>query len=644
MVPWPGLQLNRRGNERTKERGSLGKRMTSPALPAHLRKPGARPARPLGELEWTGLAPSPLLGPGHRQSPSACQPGGGYTAKGATGLRPGAPGLPPPTPQWLRAWAGGPGAQGGPAGPEGSGTGEHRPGDSSPVALASVAAALTGCPSPRNKVLWLSGGGGGLEVPGALNWEVTLCLPACWVLAYFCVCKEVKSRGKVQLEAGWGPLSGEAGGRRAPSEQRPPRPQIVYFTATFPYVVLVVLLVRGVLLPGALDGIIYLKPDWSKLGSPQVWIDAGTQIFFSYAIGLGALTALGSYNRFNNNCYKDTIILALINSGTSFFAGFVVFSILGFMAAEQGVHISKVAESGPGLAFIAYPRAVTLMPVAPLWAALFFFVLLLLGLDSQFVGVEGFITGLLDLLPASCYFRFQWEISVALCCALCFVIDLSMVTDGGMYVFQLFDYYSASGTTLLWQAFWECVVVAWVYGADRFMDDVACMIGYRPCPWMKWCWSFFTPLVCMGIFIFNVVYYKPLVYNNTYVYPWWGEAMGWGFALSSMLCVPLHLLGCLLRAKGTVAEVGPLHPLFPARLPPSLPPSLPPTHRIKAFPPKCPFSHPLLGCSITLGVSGPEVSGPAHKGVDGRNAEPPGSEVTAGGGERGLSPALAPFP
>nr|BAC86314.1 unnamed protein product [Homo sapiens] len=123
-----------------------------------------------------------------------------------------------------------------------------------------------------------------------------------------------------------------------------------------------------------------------------------------------------------------------------------------------------------------------------------------------------------------------------------------------MYVFQLFDYYSASGTTLLWQAFWECVVVVWVYGADRFTDDIACMIGYRPCPWMKWCWSFFTPLVCMGIFIFNVVYYKPLVYKNTNVYPWWGEAMGWAFVLSSMLCMPLHLLGCLLRAKGTMAE------------------------------------------------------------------------------------------
>lgn len=47
--------------------------------------------------------------------------------------------------------------------------------------------------------------------------------------------------------------------------------QVVYFTALFPYVILVVLLAHGATLPGALDGIIYyLKPDWSKLGEAQV--------------------------------------------------------------------------------------------------------------------------------------------------------------------------------------------------------------------------------------------------------------------------------------------------------------------------------------------------------------------------------------
>lgn len=375
----------------------------------------------------------------------------------------------------------------------------------------------------ENKVLNISEG---LDHPGSMNWELMLCLVAVWVMVYFCVWKGVKSTGK-----------------------------IVYFTATFPYVVLIILLVRGVTLPGAYEGIMYyIKPDWSKLGEAQVWIDAGTQIFFSYAIGLGALTALGSYNRFNNDCYKDAFMLAMINSGTSFFAGFVVFSILGFMAKEQGVDISQVAETGPGLAFIAYPKAVSLMPVAPVWAALFFFMLLLLGLDSQFVGVEGFVTGILDLFPGKYYMRWRREIAVAICCLLCFIIDLSMVTQGGMYVFQLFDYYSASGMTLLWQAFWECIVVAWVYGADRFMDDIARMIGYRPFPWMKWCWSFITPCVCMGIFLFHLVNYKPLTYNNVYVYPWWGEVIGWCLALSSMLCIPVSVLYKLFRAKGTFRE------------------------------------------------------------------------------------------
>ena len=79
------------------------------------------------------------------------------------------------------------------------------------------------------------------------------------------------------------------------------------------------------------------------------------------------------------------MILALVNSGTSFFAGFVIFTFLGFMAHEQNVPIDKVAESGPGLAYIAYPRGVAMMPLAPLWSCLFFLMIILVGLDSQVI-------------------------------------------------------------------------------------------------------------------------------------------------------------------------------------------------------------------------------------------------------------------
>ncbi|NWY25569.1 S6A12 protein, partial [Pheucticus melanocephalus] len=384
----------------------------------------------------------------------------------------------------------------------------------------------------------------GIHKLGTVRWELALCLLLAWIICYFCIWKGVKSTGKV-----------------------------VYFTATFPYVMLLILLVRGVMLPGAAEGIIfYLKPDMSRLADPQVWMDAGTQILFSYAICEGCLTALGSYNKYTNNCYRDCLMLCSLNSATSFVAGFAIFSVLGFMAQEQGVPISEVAESGPGLAFIAYPTAVTMMPVSQLWSCLFFLMLIFLGLDSQFVCVESMVTAIIDMFPEVFRKKGRREMLILAIAVICYFLGLLLVTEGGMYIFQLFDYYAASGTCLLFLAIFEVICIGWVYenkthltydfvsvlvggqGANRFYDNLEDMIGFRPWPLIKICWLVFTPGLCLGVFLFSLIKYTPLKYNNSYEYPPWGYMLGWLMALSSMVCIPLYAIFILLKTKGSLKQ------------------------------------------------------------------------------------------
>uniref|UniRef100_G3NW93 Transporter n=1 Tax=Gasterosteus aculeatus aculeatus TaxID=481459 RepID=G3NW93_GASAC len=365
----------------------------------------------------------------------------------------------------------------------------------------------------------------GIEHMGGMRWELAMCLALAWFICYFCIWKGPKSTGKV-----------------------------VYVTATFPYAMLLVLLIRGVTLPGAYEGIkFYLYPDMSRLSDPQVWVDAGTQIFFSYAICLGCLTALGSYNSYNNNCYRDCLMLCCLNSGTSFVAGFAIFSVLGFMALEQNVPIEAVAESGPGLAFIAYPKAVTMMPLSPLWACLFFMMLIFLGLDSQFVCVESLVTAVVDMYPET--FRRGYRRELLILDSVC-DRKLTPVSShqGGMYVFQLFDAYAASGMCLLFVAIFESICIGWVYGSDRFYLNIEDMIGYKPVYFIKWCWMILTPGICAAIFLFFLIKYKPLKYNNVYTYPDWGYGIGWFMAMSSMVCIPVGMIWMICKTPGTFSE------------------------------------------------------------------------------------------
>ncbi|CAK8675192.1 unnamed protein product [Clavelina lepadiformis] len=367
----------------------------------------------------------------------------------------------------------------------------------------------------------------GVDKIGNIQWELLLCLFLTWVVLYFCVWRGI----------GW-------------------TSKVVYFTATFPLLMMIILLIRGVTLDGASDGLVfYLKPDLKKLSDVQVWLDAATQVFYSYALCKGMLITMGSYNKYHYNSYRDCIILSVLNSGVSFIAGLAIFSVLGFMAKEQGIDIKEVAESGPGLAFIAYPKALTLLPMPQLWGCLFFFMLFLLGLDSEFVGLESMMSAFVDLKPE--WFKKPWrrEKFLALLCVIQFLVGISMVTQGGVYILNIFDNYAAAGWSLLFVSFCQCVAVAWIFGIKKYWAIVCDMIGFKPrISWFKWCWFALTPASTIVLIVVSIANYKPLTYNKTYIYPGWAVGIAWMLAMSSMIWIPAYGFYRFSMAPGSLKE------------------------------------------------------------------------------------------
>ncbi|XP_022079557.1 sodium- and chloride-dependent glycine transporter 1-like [Acanthaster planci] len=365
----------------------------------------------------------------------------------------------------------------------------------------------------------------GIHIMGPVKWDLALCLLLAWILVFLSLVKGIKTSGKV-----------------------------VYVTSIFPYVVLTCLLIRGITLEGAIDGIIYyIKPDIEKLKQAKVWQDAAVQIFYSLGTAFGSLHTLASYNKFHNNCFRDAIAVTFINCGTSIFAGFVIFSVIGFMAHDAGMAVDKVVESGPGLAFIAYPEAIARMPLSTLWALLFFLMVFMLGLGSEFCMFETVITGMVDELEKfNPVFRKRKWLVTLLMAVLMYILGLSMVTNGGIYLLTIMNSFSA-GLSVLIIAMLECIVIAYIYGADRFLDDLNVMLGFRPGIYWKACWKLLSPAFLMFIIVFTFVGYSRMKYN-TYTYPVWAECLGWLMTLASLVPVFVYPIYYLLKQEGTFME------------------------------------------------------------------------------------------
>ncbi|XP_039971582.1 sodium- and chloride-dependent neutral and basic amino acid transporter B(0+) [Xiphias gladius] len=365
----------------------------------------------------------------------------------------------------------------------------------------------------------------GLDETGPVVWHLALCLLLSSVLVAAALIRGIKSSGKV-----------------------------VYFTATFPYVAILILLIRGATLEGARDGIEFYigsQSNLTKLAEAQVWKDAATQTFYSLSIGWGGVMTLASYNNFHNNVFKDSFIVTLTNAGTSVLAGFAIFSILGHMAHIYKMPVGQVVKEGFGLAFIAYPDALSKLPISPLWSILFFFMLLTVGLDSQFAGIEVITTCLLDAFPK--IFKSKRALLTLITSAILYLLGLPCVTQAGIYWVSLIDQFVASWVLLILSLL-EIIGVCYIYGGNRFIKDIEMMLGNKSFAfWLWWraCWFFISPCIIVAILIWSLMTFTPPSYGAVQ-FPVWGLALGWCMAVFILIWIPVIAVYKLMTANGSL--------------------------------------------------------------------------------------------
>lgn len=395
-----------------------------------------------------------------------------------------------------------------------------------PPGYSNKSAAVTSCPANAAVAFWeeqVLQQSSGMDDLGGFNIGLLVSFTLMWILTYLIIFQGVASSGKV-----------------------------VYVTAMLPYFALAAFLIRALTLPNASAGVrFFLVPDFSKLLDPVVWLRAVNQIFYSLGVGFGTLIAFASYSDKHDDFVGNAVKVSCINCGTSVLAGFVVFPILGYLAHEMSKmdpcitgrdvgQLQDIGLSGTGLAFVAFPIAMSRMPVPFFWALVFFVMLLCLGIDSQFAMVESVMTVIHDSGIAR---NMPKPALAAIVCLVSWACGLIFVTKGGIYWFNTFDYYTCV-IAMFCVTTGECLGLMWV-SKDTWKHFTSKVYEFTDISMGKVYrifWKFVDPLLLCGLCISAFMSFDIMKARSSKPYPEgagylpeWSIYLGWKLALLPLI-------------------------------------------------------------------------------------------------------------
>jgi NSS family neurotransmitter:Na+ symporter len=335
---------------------------------------------------------------------------------------------------------------------------------------------------------------------GGIQWYLVLGNVVTWAVIFLVIFKGVKVVGKV-----------------------------VTWTVCIPWALILILIIRGVTLQGSANGLdFYLRPNFSHLLNPTVWLGAYGQIFFSLSLGFGIMIAYASYLPEDSDINTNAWVVSFANCATSFFAGFAVFSVLGYLAFTTNQPVEKVVGAGPGLAFVIYPTAIAKLPggvaVQSIFGIMFFLMLVTLGIDSAFSLVEAIVTGLKDSFNLNRAKVTFWV------CFVGFVVGFLYTSRAGLYWLDVVDHWMNWGLVIV--GLLEAILIGWFFDIHKVSSDIDSTSEMKFGKFWIICVKYITPAILLITIILSI--YKEL--KSPYEgYPIWSlMAGGWILLISLM--------------------------------------------------------------------------------------------------------------
>ncbi|MCQ2473817.1 MAG: sodium-dependent transporter [Saccharofermentans sp.] len=331
---------------------------------------------------------------------------------------------------------------------------------------------LTGNPEGASK-LWMET----IKTTGTTSgfttiaWPVVGCLIAAWILCYLCIRNGTTTVGKV-----------------------------VKFTVSLPVLCLLVMAIRGVMMPGAMAGLSKLfVPDWNAMKDSNIWVDAMGQVFYSLSTSMAIMFAYGSFLDKKSNIVTDTIIIAFSDMFISVLAGIVMFTTM----AGTGM-LDNMSASGIATAFIIYPQAIVKISDSPvfntIFAFIFYFCLITLAIDSLFSIIEGISTAVSDK------FHLNKKKTTLTICLIEGVISIIYVTGAGLAILDIVDYFINSYTLII-TGILEMIAAGWFFKTSKILDELNRNTNKFKMPswWFIPSIKVISPAILIGLFVWNLV-------------------------------------------------------------------------------------------------------------------------------------------